>query len=82
MLTEFDPTVFAKCPRCDKRGRGVQAIPSGVKIGSGGEVIWAPKTEGFYYGKAFSIRQWRREPICENCHTRLVEVRRIKLDEK
>jgi hypothetical protein len=59
-LTDEDPSIFAKCPRCDSRGRG-------VKFGN-------------YYGKAFSVRQWRREPTCENCGDALVEISRIKLE--
>jgi hypothetical protein len=59
-LTDEDPSIFAKCLRCDRRGRGVSV--------------------GSYYGKAFNIRQWRRQPLCENCKTVLVEVRRIELE--
>ena len=59
-LTDEDPSIFAKCPRCDsRRGRGEKF--------------------GFFYGKAFSVRQWRRQPTCENCGAVLVEMKRLPL---
>jgi hypothetical protein len=60
-LSPEDPTVFAKCPKCDRHGRG--------------------EPFGNYFGKTFSIRQWRRGQVCDNCGSALLEIRRIKLED-
>jgi hypothetical protein len=70
-LTDEDPSIFAKCPRCDKRGMGTVY---GRQVGMTFNATLS------YYGKAFNVRQWRRGPVCENCGTGLVEVRRITLE--
>lgn len=49
-----DPTIFAGCPRCNKRGIG-------VKIGD-------------IFGKAYTARRWKREPVCDNCGGPLVKL--------
>ena len=49
-----DPTIFAKCPKCNKTGKG-------VKIGD-------------IFGKAYTVRRWKREPVCENCGSQLVKI--------
>lgn len=57
-LSPEDPTIFAGCPKCNKRGIG-------WKVGN-------------YYSKAFTVRRWRREPVCENCNTPLVVLYEIQ----
>jgi hypothetical protein len=51
-LTANDPTVFAVCPRCNARGKGVLL--------------------GDINCKAFTRREWRMNPECENCHRQMV----------
>ena len=58
-LNEDDPTIFAKCPVCTKRGNGRSVLR--------------------YFASSYSIRRWRRNPECENCGTRMVEVYRIEV---
>lgn len=35
---------------------------------------------GNYYGKAFTERRWKRNPVCENCETPLVVMFEIERD--
>ena len=37
------------------------------------------KKIGKYYGKAYTVRQWKRSPVCDNCGSQmryLYEIRR------
>lgn len=60
-LTDEDPSVFAKCPKCDRHGMGVKP--------------------NRYFGRAYSARQFRRTPTCDNCGTSMVELFRLPLTE-
>lgn len=53
-----DPTIFAICPVCNKRGKGVRI--------------------GDIFGKAFTPRRWKREPVCDNCNGPLTKIREIE----
>lgn len=54
-----DPTIFAICPVCNRRG-------TGVKVGD-------------IFGKAFTTRKWKRDPVCENCGGPLTKIREIEV---
>lgn len=59
-LSPEDPTIFAGCPRCNKRGIG--------------------RTVGDIYCKAFTLRRWKRNPVCENCATPLELIYEVQID--
>jgi hypothetical protein len=36
---------------------------------------------GFYFGKAYTVSQWRREPVCDNCETPMVAIYIIEAED-
>lgn len=60
-LSESDRTVFAKCPKCCRTGKGTLA-PN-------------------FYSMAYTKRQWKRSPTCENCGTVMKYLYEVETDD-
>jgi hypothetical protein len=57
-LMASDPTVFAICEKCNRKGRGVHL--------------------GDISCKAFTKREWRQNPVCDNCNTPMTRLYEVK----